>query len=378
MPDLTLGLRSDGKVLAAGRHSEVLHTLEAVRAIACFGTRRQIFVMSDGTLRIHIRGSEFLPETVEGVRLFTPTPKHSILDRYTVGAPAHRTAKRVQGIFAVGLAHTLTLGQGGAITATGAGDSGQLDLKAHGTALQLAAGHYHSAAILADGRIVLSGKNTYGQSDARAINRELDSVGLSTDESRGGAASVTSEPDPTLLPYAWRQVACGLNHTAAIRSDGRVYAIGQNPDGRCDTRKWRDVIHLSCGLRHTVAVTAKGDCVASGDNRYGQCDTSRWKQITMAAAGEYHTVGLRADGRVEAAGDNRKGQCHVEDLRDIISVACLPEATLCVTAEGRVIIRGGSGQHDKAIEALREVVAIHTCEHRIAALTVDRRVILIP
>jgi alpha-tubulin suppressor-like RCC1 family protein len=276
------------------------------------------------------------------------------------------------------MAHTLSLGKGGTIIAAGAGANGQLDLKAYGTAVQVAAGHYHSAAILADGRLVLSGKNTYGQSDARALNRELDIVGITAEESRGGAVPVVTDRDPALLPYAWKQVACGLNHTVALRSDGRVYAIGQNPDGRCDTRKWRDVTYLACGIRHTVAVTAEGTCVAAGDNRYGQCDTMLWKQITMAAAGEYHTVALRADGRVEAAGDNRKGQCRVEDLRGIISVACLPEATLCVTSEGRVIIRGGSGQHDKAIEALREVVAIHTCEHRVAALTVDRRVILIP
>lgn len=378
MPELTLGLRSDGKVLAAGRHNEVLHTLEAVRAMACFGTRRQLFIMSDGTVRIHVRGSEFLPEPVEGVRLFTPSPRCSILDRYTPNAPARHTAKGVLTTFAVGMAHTLTLGKGGAITATGAGDSGQLDLTGYGTALRVAAGHYHSAAILADGRIVLSGKNTYGQCDARALNRELDAVGIAAEESRGGAVPVVTEPDPALLPFAWKQVACGLNHTAALRTDGRVYAIGQNPDGRCDTRKWRNVTYLTCGIRHTVAVTAEGTCVATGDNRYGQCDTALWKHITMASAGEFHTVALRADGRVEAAGDNRKGQCHVEDLRDIISVACLPEATLCVTAEGRVIIRGGSGQHDKSVEALREVVAIHTCEHRIAALTVDRRLILIP
>ena len=378
MPELTLGLRSDGRILAAGRHSEVLHTLDTVRAVACFGTRRQVFVMSDGTLRIHIRGSEFLPEPIEGIRLFTPSPASSVLNRYTTNAPARHTARRVSGTFAVGMAHTLTLGKGGAITATGAGDSGQLDLQAYGTAVQVAAGHYHSAAILADGRLILSGKNTYGQSDARALNRELDTVGAAAEEARGGAVHTVAEHDPAHLPYAWRQVACGLNHTAALRSDGRVYAVGQNPDGRCDTRQWRDVIHLACGIRHTVAVTAEGFCVATGDNRYGQCDTTLWKQITMAAAGEFHTVALRADGRVEATGDNRKGQCRVEDLRDVISVACLPEATLCVTAEGRVIIRGGSGQYDKRIEALREVVAIHTCEHRIAALTVDRRVILIP
>lgn len=378
MPELTLGLRSDGKIFAAGRHSEVLHTLDTVRAVACFGSRRQVFVMSDGTLRIHIRGSEFLPEPVEGIRLFTPSPAYSVLDRFTVGAPARQTAARVLGSFAVGMAHTLALGKGGAITATGAGDSGQLDLQTYGTAVQVAAGHYHSAAILADGRALLTGRNTHGQCDACVLNRELDTVGVAAEESRSGAVPVVAEHDPTLLPYAWKQVACGLNHTVALRSDGRVYAIGENTDGRCDTRKWRKVTHAACGIRHTVAVTAEGTCVAAGDNRYGQCDVSLWKQITMAAAGEYHTVALRADGRVEAAGDNRKGQCRVEDLRNIISVACLPEATLCVTAEGRVIIRGGSGQHDKAIEALCEVVAIHTCEHRMAALTVDRRVILIP
>lgn len=378
MPELTLGLRSDGRVLAAGRHNEVLHSLEAVRAMACFGSRRQVFIMSDGTVRIHIRGSEFLPEPLEGIRVFTPAADRSILDRFIRNASAHHTAGRVAGIFAVGMAHTLTLGRGGAITATGSGDSGQLDLSAYGAAVQVAAGYYHSAAILADGRVILSGKNTYGQCDARTLNRELDTVGVSAEESRGGAVPVVTEHDPALLPYAWKQVACGLNHTAALRSDGRVYAIGQNPDGRCDTRKWRDVIDLACGIRHTVAVTAEGTCVATGDNRYGQCDTALWKNLTMVAAGEFHTVALRADGRVEAAGDTRKGQCRVEDLRNIISIACLPEATLCVTAEGRVIIRGGSGQHDKAIEALREVVAIHTCEHRIAALTVDRRIILIP
>ncbi len=378
LPELTMGLRSDGKLLAAGRHHEVLETLDTVRAMACFGSRRQTFVMSDGTVRIHNRGSEFFPEPLEGVRLFTPTPKYSVLNRYTANALPLSTAHRTLGSFAVGMAHTLALGQGGAILAEGAGDNGQCDLKAYATAVWVAAGSYHSAAILADGRIILSGRNTDGQCDARALNRELDTVGGSAEESRNGGVPTITEPDPADLPYAWKQVACGLNHTAALRSDGRVYAIGQNPDGRCDTRKWRNVTQIACGIRHTVAVTAEGTCVATGDNRYGQCDTTLWKNLTMVAAGEFHTVALRADGRVEAVGDDRKGQCRVEDLRDIVSVACLPEATLCVTAEGRVIIRGGSGQHDKAIEALREVVAIHTCEHRIAALTVDRRMILIP
>jgi hypothetical protein len=378
MPELTLGLRADGKVLAAGRHHSVLNTLDTVRAIACFGTRRQVFVMADGTLRIHMRGSEFLPEPPASIHLFTPSAEHSVLDRYTLRGCRASTAAAVLNGFGVGMTHTVSLGKGGAITTGGNNDCGQCDVRACGTAVQVSAGPYHSAAILANGTVAMTGRNTHGQSDATALNRELCAVGILAEESRNSSVPTVTAADPASMPYAWKQIACGYDHTAALRSDGRVYAVGANPDGRCDTRKWRNVTHLSCGVRHTVACTPEGVCVATGDNRHGQCDVSRWKQITMTAAGEFHTVGLRADGRVVAVGDNRHGQCRVEDLRDIVSVACLPEATLCVRADGRVILRGGSGELDRAVDALREVVAIHTCEHRIAALTVDRRLILLP
>lgn len=378
MPELTLGLRADGRVLAAGRHHSVLNTLDTVRAMACFGDRRQVFVMADGTLRIHVRGSEFLPEPLGSLRVCTPSVDCSVLDRYTFRGCRASAALAALNSFGVGMAHAVTLGEGGVITARGNNDSGQCDIRTYGTAVQVAAGPYHSAAILANGTVALTGRGAYGRTDGVSLNRELATVGILAEESRNSSVPTVTAADPAGLPYAWRQVACGYRHTAALRSDGRVYAVGENPDGRCDTRQWRGVTHLACGVRHTVACTREGACVAVGDNRYGQCDVSLWKQITMTAAGEYHTVGLRADGRVEAAGDNRRGQCHVEDLRDIISVACLPDATLCVRADGRVILRGGSGELDRAVEALREVVAIHTCEHRIAALTVDRRLILIP
>ena len=378
MPELTLGLRSDGKVLAAGRHHTVLHTLDTVRAIACFGDRRQVFAMADGSIRIHIRGSEFLPEPLGNLRVGMQAVRDSVLDRYLPHSIPAVTARRVPGSFALGMVHTLTLGEGGTVTADGADDCGQCGIASYAGAVQVAAGPYHSAAILDDGSIMITGRNPDGRCDFRTLNRELDTGGVSADGSRHGAVPSSGDPDPTLLPYAWLQVACGYEHTAALRSDGRVYAVGANPDGRCDTRQWRDVDYVACGVRHTVALRSDGTCVAAGDNRYGQCDVSLWKNIVMVAAGEFHTVGLRADGRVEVAGDNRKGQCRAEDLRDVVSVACLPEATLCIRADGRVVIRGGDGELDKAVEALREVVAIHTCEHRVAALTVDRRVIYLP
>ena len=377
MPELTLGLRADGRVLAAGRHHDVLNTLDTVRAIACFGNSRQVFVMADGSVRIHMRGSEFLPEPLGDMRVFTPSVEHSVLRRYAPDADPVSAARSALGSFALGMAHSLILDGGGIVTATGADDCGQCGLASCGETLQVAAGPYHSASILTDGSIMITGRNPDGRCDHRTLNRERDTVGASTEDSIPGAFAQSGSRS-VLQSHAWLQVACGHEHTVALRSDGRVFAVGASPDGRCDTRKWRDIQYIACGVRHTVALRADGTCVATGDNRYGQCDLSLWKNIVLVAAGEFHTVGLRADGRVEVAGDNRKGQCRAEDLRDVISVACLPEATLCVCADGRVVMRGGDGELDKAVESLREVVGIHTCEHRLAALTVDRRVIHLP
>lgn len=375
MPELTLGLRADGKVLAAGRHHQVLDTLEPVRAMACFGGRRQVFVMADGTLRIHNRGSEYLPEPLSELYLFKPSSECSVLLRASLSQDPAAVSRALADSLGIGMVHTAALGEKGAILADGANENGQCDIRNFHTAVRISAGPYHTAAICSDGRISMTGRGGDGRCDYKALNRELLSVDATLDECR--AAVEVGGPTKHLI-YGWLQVSCGYDHTAALRSDGRVYAVGANPDGRCDTRKWRDITRVECGIRHTVGITADGSCVATGDNRYGQCELSLWKQITAVAAGEFHTVGLRADGRVEAVGDNRKGQCHVEDLRDVVGVACLPDATLCIRADGTVIIRGGSGEHDKAVEALQEIVAIRTCEHRIAALTADRRLIIIP
>ena len=374
LPDLTLGLRADGRIMAAGRHNEVLHTLDTVRAMVCLGDRRQVFIMTDGSVRIHDRGSEYLPEAIEEVRLFTPTVENSVLKRCSMDASPALMAKALHGTVALGLVHTLSLGRGGEITALGVGESGQCDVAAYRTAVAVSAGPYHSAAVLADGRVALSGRNGFGQSDARTLNRALEAADgvISSDVADG------VEHDASVLPFAWRAVACGYDHTAALRTDGRVFAIGENTDGRCDTAAWRNIRSIACGVSHTVGVTEEGTCVAVGDHRYGQCDVSGWRQISSVAAGEFHTVGLRSDGRVVAAGDNRRGQCRVDDLRDIIAIACLPEATLCVSADGRVILRGGPDEMDEPVEKLREIVAIHACEYRVAALTADRRLILIP
>ena len=370
-PDHALAMTGEGTILAVGLDSDGQCT--ATAHFTLFRDTRQLYgygryrkVSECGLRTVWDSATEDEPSV-------PAEPTVMPFEEFSAHLPGARPA--LAGRFALGMVHSLTLGEEGIITATGADDSGQCGVTSYANVVQVAAGPYHSAAILADGSMVASGRNSDGRCDYRTLNRELDAVGISMEDSRPGAVQTA---DPASLSHVWLQVACGHEHTVALRSDGRVFAMGGSPDGRCDTRKWRDVRYIACGVRHTVALRTDGTCVAVGDNRHGQCDLPLWKDMVMVAAGEFHTVGLRADGRVEAAGDNRKGQCHVEDLRDIVWVACAPEATLCVRADGRVIIRGGDGDMDKALEALRDVVAIHACEHRIAALTMDRRVVILP
>ena len=68
---------------------------------------------------------------------------------------------------------------------------------------------------------------------------------------------------------------------------------------------------LDAGYHHTAGLKADGTVAAVGDNEYGQCDVSGWSDIVAISAGGYHTVGLKSDGTVIAVGNNDCGQCNV-------------------------------------------------------------------
>jgi alpha-tubulin suppressor-like RCC1 family protein len=139
------------------------------------------------------------------------------------------------------------------------------------------------------------------------------------------------------------QVAAAWQHTAGLKSDGTVVAVGENRWGECDVGSWTDIIQIAAGGDHTVGVRSDGTVVAAGRNDGGCCEVDNWTGVTEVAAGDYHTVGLRSDGTVVAAGSwslVNYGQCDVGNWTDIVQVAAGGGYTVGLKDNGMVIAVG--------------------------------------
>ena len=144
-----------------------------------------------------------------------------------------------------------------------------------------------------------------------------------------------STPVTTLLGTTnWKSIACGNNHTVALKTDGTLWSWGYNGEGQLgtnDTRtrstpvtiflggtNWKSI---ACGRLHTIAIKTDGTLWSWGYNFYGNLgDNTRtyrstpvttllggtnWKSI---ASQRYHTVALKTDGTLWSWGYNQFGQ----------------------------------------------------------------------
>jgi len=196
----------------------------------------------------------------------------------------------------------------------------------------ISAGYYHSVALRTDGTLWTWGNNGYGQ------------LGNGTVSTNNLGAKNT--PQQIGSDANWRAVAAGGTHTAALRTDGSLWAWGKNSFGQLgngvfnlsnngdpppgavtpqrigsDTN-WQAI---TVGTDHTVALRTDGTLWAWGINRHGELGigtfspfdpggTNTPQQVgsdtnwLAAAAGISHTVALRTDGTLWAWGRNYDGE----------------------------------------------------------------------
>jgi alpha-tubulin suppressor-like RCC1 family protein len=176
---------------------------------------------------------------------------------------------------------------------------------------EVSCGMNHTAAIKTDGTLWTWGSNSNGQLGDGGINSR-------------------SSPIQTIAGGTnWRGVACGLTSTAAVKTDGTLWLWGQNSDGQL-------------GDNTTVSRTSPVQTISTGTN---------WKQV---ACGQNHTAAIKTDGSLWLWGGNANG--HLGDNTTVRKsspvqtvsggtnwkkVSCGQNSTACIKTDGTLWLWGG-------------------------------------
>ena len=110
-------------------------------------------------------------------------------------------------------------------------------------------------------------------------------------------------------PVEWtgiRSIHAGEYAIGGIREDGTAVFYEENPEynfGQYNTEGWTDLTRLALGLNHTAGLRSDGTVYAVGRNDAGQCEVEDWTDVVFLAAGDNCTLGIRSDGTLLVAGE---------------------------------------------------------------------------
>jgi len=237
------------------------------------------------------------------------------------------------------VSHTVALKTDGTVWVWGYNGSGQLGVTTTETCgyspcssiplqvsgltdvISIAGGGSHTIALKADGTVWAWGGNWSGQ------------LGVTTAETCGYYSSPCSTTPVQVSGLTEvTAIAGGGSYTIALKSDGTVWAWGDNEFGqlgvgtRIDSAMpvqvsgLADVTAIVAGDRHTLALKDNSTVWAWGDNRSGQLgdgttidsttpvQVSGLTDVDAIAGGGSHTIALKNDGTVWAWGSNWFGQ----------------------------------------------------------------------
>jgi len=222
---------------------------------------------------------------------------------------------------AAGGDHTVGLRADGTVVAVGRNDHGQCNVGGWTNIIQIAAGGLHTLGIRADGTILATGSNAHGQINIGAWTNIVQlaagwdhTVGL---KSNGTVVAAGHNGFDQCDIGEWRdivQIGTGTRHTLGLRSDGTVLAVGWDMGGQLAATSWTGMMQVAGGHEHSIGLRSDGNLVRSvGFRAPGLHDVKDWKDIVQVDAGSVHNVALRSDGTVLATGENNDGQCEVGD-----------------------------------------------------------------
>jgi alpha-tubulin suppressor-like RCC1 family protein len=299
-------------LLCAAMMQAVTSGAQPMTKIAARGVH-SLFLKSDGSL--WVMGNNGNGQLGDGI---------TDNGNYNTNRPEQIAATNVTAI-AAGFYHSLFLKSDGSLWDMGDNFYGELGdstfnntnrpeqiLATNVTAI--AAGDFHSLFLKGDGSLWAMGNNGNGQlGDGTTDNGNF----------------CTNRPEQILATNV-TAIAAGGNHSLFLKSDGSLWAMGDNGYGglgdgtfnntnRPEQIVASNVTAIAVGYDHGLFLKSDGSLWVMGYNVNGQLgdgtfnNTNRPEQIvsnnvTAIAAGEYHSLFLKSDGSLWAMGDNVNGQ----------------------------------------------------------------------
>jgi hypothetical protein len=228
--------------------------------------------------------------------------------------------------------------------------------------------------------VIAWGSNDYGQSTVPAAAQSdvtqvaggvRHSLALRSDGSvvawGGNDEGQTTVPAGALVGVT--QVSAGSFRSLAL-SGGGVVAWGLNPEVPIEAQS--SVTQIAAGAFHNLALKSDGSVVAWGNNVSGQSTVPIAAQsgVTQVAASGYHSLALKSDGSVVAWGDDVYGQSTVPIAAQsgVTQVAAGSYHSLALKSDGSVIAwgRNNYGQSSVPDAALSGVTQIAAHDHSLA------------
>lgn len=287
----------------------------------------------------------------------------------------------VQPMVAGGDSHSLALNSSGRVLAWGDNAFGQLgsgaalvqrtpvEIAGLANIMAVAGGDVHSFALASNGTVSAWGFNGQGQlGDGTTVQKSAPAQVLTSDLSSGAVAGATVALSGVIA------IASGINHGIGLKSDGTVWAWGQNTYGQVGNNtntnsllstqvlglSGMSMIAIAAGSNHNLALRSDGTVWSWGLDTSGQLGDGKTTNLKVAtqvpglsgvvavAAGASHSLALKNDGTVWSWGLNTSGQLgdttntlrkspvQVSGLSGIFDIAAGGDHSLALRADGTV------------------------------------------
>lgn len=241
--------------------------------------------------------------------------------------------------------HTVGLENDGTVIAVGNNEHGQCDVTEWTDIVKISAGGNHTVGLKKDGTVVATGINASGQcnvSDWSGITGisagETHTVGLLAD---GSVLAVGSNIYGECDVSDWVNivaVSAGSFCTAGVSKDGRVLFVGEDEMRQSEVSTWSDIAAISAGYP-VVGLKTDGTATVFGTysetntetntetnlTKYTPYNVADWNYIIAVAAGYTHIAALTDYGTVIAIGTNSDGQCNTSEWSSIALSAPAPD-----------------------------------------------------